>query len=493
MCALALQRRGLPSLVLERDPEPPAGLDPAQSMAWLRKGAPQSLHPHFLMGRLRALLEARYPDLLQLLVDGGAGESGLTDYLHPLALPDHVPRTSDECLRTLNVRRTTLEMLLRRYVLTQPGIDLRAGVRVTDLQVDAGVPAIVRGVCAEREGSTEQLPAAVVIDASGRFSRLPDRLGVPLRVEQHDSGIWYFTRHYRLRPGCSFPHHAGLPGAMFADFIVGALPADNGHFTVTYQIYREDREIARAMRDPGHFQAISMRIPKLRPWVEPESAEPLGEVFGFGQMDSFWRHSVVDDRALVRGFFSLGDSCVRSNPKFGRGCTWTTLAAHDLADILADVPDPDDRVRRYEAGLARAFRRDWETMRRIDAATTTGFEIAAGRRRAGPRERLAMSLETLVDRACVLDAAVFRQVWTGYHGFQDMDAWTRQPEMWLRLARAAIRAPRARAALAAQSARPSREEMADVSLADAQASVLSGGSGTACFDERGMTEERQHA
>jgi hypothetical protein len=35
--------------------------------------------------------------------------------------------------------------------------------------------------------------------------------------------------------------------------------------------------------------------------------------------------------------------------------------------------------------------------------------------------------------------------------------------------------------------------MADVSRADAQASVLSGGSGTACFDERGMTEERQHA
>ncbi|MDE0364119.1 MAG: FAD-dependent oxidoreductase, partial [Gammaproteobacteria bacterium] len=48
MSALAITRQGISVTVLERDAPPPVGVAPADSMDWLRKGVPQSLHPHFL-------------------------------------------------------------------------------------------------------------------------------------------------------------------------------------------------------------------------------------------------------------------------------------------------------------------------------------------------------------------------------------------------------------------------------------------------------------
>jgi len=52
MTALAVARHGFRVTLYERDPAPP-DVVPADSMRWLRRGVPQSLHPHFFMGRLR--------------------------------------------------------------------------------------------------------------------------------------------------------------------------------------------------------------------------------------------------------------------------------------------------------------------------------------------------------------------------------------------------------------------------------------------------------
>ena len=84
-------------------------------MDWLRKGVPQSLHPHFLMGRLRLLLEARYPQLVEALLEGGVGENELADYIHPGCRARYRQRAGDERLRSLNSRRTTFEMIARRF------------------------------------------------------------------------------------------------------------------------------------------------------------------------------------------------------------------------------------------------------------------------------------------------------------------------------------------------------------------------------------------
>ena len=157
-------------------------------------------------------------------------------------------------------------------------------------------------------------------------------------------------------------------------------------------------------------------------------------------------------------------SCIRSNPKFGRGCTWTSLAAHHLADLLAADMAPEERLRCYELWLEQQFRADWETMRRIDRATETAFEVASGRRRKTIGDRLSGWFDDLVKRAVLSEPEVFREVWSGYHGFTGMSDWLRRPQVWWRLARAAV-SRRDRPLQSSLRARPTREQLAGVGAA----------------------------
>lgn len=443
MSALALQRHGLHATLYERDSAPPQGVSAQDSIAWLRKGVPQSLHPHFFMGRLRILMEEHYPDIVESLFRAGVGESSASDYVHPDFTHRVRPRATDSRLRTLNCRRTTFEMIVRQHVETLPGIALRNDARATGLlteEADNG-SLLVRGITLEGDNGKQEAEADAVIDASGRFSKLARSLtesGIDMHEDQRDSGIWYFTRHYRIKPGATFPQVFGLPGAQFDDFVVGALPADNGAFTVTFQVFQDDKPLAQALRDPEHFQRVCEATNQVAPWVNPQRAVPTSDVYGFGQMDSYWRTTVIDGKSSVLNFFCVGDSAVRSNPKYGRGCTWTSLAAHKAAEVLAGGSSPDERIREYESWLEAEFRHDWLTMRTIDRSMERAFAVAMGKRKPGALEKVTQRVQAFTNDAMITEPALFRDLWTGYNGLQNMSTWARHPLNWLRMLRAWI-------------------------------------------------------
>ncbi len=463
MSALALSRRNIAVTIFERDEAPPADIDPADSMDWLRRGVPQSLHPHFFMGRMRTLLEEDYPGLVDALLASGVGENNLYDYVHPELTHRVSPSTTDSNLRTLNTRRTTFEMTVRNLVTTLPGVTIRNSAKVDGLcfAENTEVPTVI-GI----QLGDGIFNADAVIDSSGRFSKLSKALiahGVTLQDDQRDSGIIYLTRHYKLNDGCEFPSAFGLPGAQFPEFTVGALPADNGHFTVTFQVYREDTALTKALRDPDQFQWACSQVSQTAPWVDPERAHPVSKIHGFGQMDSFWRNTVNDGKPGVLNFFFLGDACLRSNPKYGRGCTWSALAAHELADILATDLDPAERIRRYESNLKEMFHRDWLTMRSIDQSTEKAFSAAMGYHKAGIAERFTQAFQAFVNSAIISEPALFRDLWTGYNGFAEMSDWSRKPANWFRLARAWVTRGYHAELLESQRGRPSHQAMIDPS------------------------------
>src|SRR5436190_1632533 len=72
--------------LLERDVEPEAATADEAFTAWQRRGAPQVRHSHAFLGRLRALLRDRYPDLLDALRAAGAAELDMLAR-PPLTLP----------------------------------------------------------------------------------------------------------------------------------------------------------------------------------------------------------------------------------------------------------------------------------------------------------------------------------------------------------------------------------------------------------------------
>jgi 2-polyprenyl-6-methoxyphenol hydroxylase-like FAD-dependent oxidoreductase len=468
-CALALAGRGLEVALFERDLAPPDGAASASEIAQRRRGVPHAVHPHFLMGRLRESLRARHPELLARLAEAGAGDGRFVDSLHPLARAHCAPRAGDAALTSIAARRTTFERVIRDYVAERGLARIESGVEVAGLIVETGSPLRVQGLrVRSRAGGIAESRADVVIDASGRggaLARELEALGARIPEEQHDAGIFYFTRHYELQPGRAYPFSHGLPGLIFPDFIVGALPADGGAFTVTYQVYRDDPEMIAVVRDAERFHALCMRLPVIARWVDPAQARPTSDIFGFGHMDAFWRSCVVGGEPSVIGLHFVGDTAVRSNPKYGRGCTWSLVGAQLLADALGASTSPHERALRYDAALERELRADWRTMLALDAASRARFEVAVGRRPAALADRAREQFTQLVDEAQVADGDFFRAIWTGYHGLSRMDAWMRSPAAWLRLGRHACLRRRRRALLAERSVRPAREQIIAASRA----------------------------
>ncbi|HSP97622.1 MAG TPA: FAD-dependent oxidoreductase [Candidatus Dormibacteraeota bacterium] len=343
--ARVLSDRGARVTILERDAEPEAA-DPATAFSsWQRKGAPQVRHSHAFLGRLRKLLREKYPDLLDGLLAAGAAELDMLAR-PPLTLPPLMPEPGDADLVALGCRRTTFEWVVRRNVLVRPGVTLLGGAQMRELVAAAGSPPRVTGVRYARNGEEHTLDADLVIDASGRHSRAPawlEAIGAgapPEELEQ--SGVVYYTRFYRFRPGAVEPPRSPHPAAADYNWVKYAIfPADGGVFSITFAIPLAFPRL-KVLANVAAFDAMTRTLPALVPWVDPAVSEPIGDpahpVQAMGGLINRLRRFVVDGRPLARGLFVLGDAAYCTNPLYGRGCAQAFLHADLLGEALDAHP-----------------------------------------------------------------------------------------------------------------------------------------------------------
>lgn len=437
--ALAVQAKGFEVALLERDPPPPDYFDPTGVSTWRRRGAPQVPHPHFLMGGLRNLIYAHHPQLVDALLQAGVWELPFIDTLHPVARSNYRVRAGDAQLTAFVSRRSTLETVMRRYVDALPGVTVHSQCEAEALLFEPGMePLKAVGVRIRREhADTEELRGDIVIDASGRSGRLDRQLrelGADIRDEHYESGDVYFTRQYRLKPGNEYAPLHGLPAIITSDYTIGMLPADNGYFTITIAVWKDDPVLYEAVKDPLKFETFCRMIPRAAGWIDPAFATPVNNiVYGFGALDSFWRTTVVDGKPQVHGLFFIGDTAVRTNPKYGRGCTWGFTQAHLLADILESTADPERRVVSYEAELHSAFRANWSTTLTMDRDRYRQFRAKLFGQPLTLRDRASAALdEIIIQRGMRADAHLHRAIMTGYHGLAGLADWVRSPSVWVR-------------------------------------------------------------
>ncbi len=437
--ALAMQAKGFDAELLERDPAPPDEFDPTGVSTWRRRGAPQVPHPHFLMGGLRNLIYAHHPKLVAALLQAGVWELPFIDTLHPVARTNYRARPGDAQLTAFVSRRSTLEIVMRRYVNALPGVTVHSQCEAEALLFGAETkPLTAVGVRMRRKhADTIELRGDIVIDASGRSGRLDRQLrelGADIRDEHYESGDVYFTRQYRLNPGNAYAPLHGLPAIITSDYTIGMLPADNGYFTITIAVWKDDPVLYEAVKDPRKFETFCRLIPRAAGWIDPAFATPVNNiVYGFGALDSFWRTTVVDGQAQVHGLFFIGDTAVRTNPKYGRGCTWGFTQAHLLADILEHSTDPEQRIVSYEAELGRAFRANWTTTLTMDRDRYKQYRAKLFGQPLTLRDRVSAALdEIVIQRGMRADAHLHRAIMTGYHGLAGLADWVKNPSVWAR-------------------------------------------------------------
>jgi len=433
--ALALAPTGRQVVLLERDPPPPPGDADTAFAEWTRRGVGHLRHSHAFLARLRTIVRDAHPGLLEDLRAAGCRELGFDGMLTDIHRQTYVPRPEDADFVVLTSRRTTLELVIRRYVERLPNVEIRSETFVQKLLVerpDLG-PPVVAGVSIDTPEGPRHVLADLVVDAGGRTSQGVEQLrdgGAPIQEESESAGILYFTRHYRLLPGQSEPPRGKAPATGDLGFLkFGVFPGDNGCFSITLCLPEIEMELRKSIVRPETFDAVCNQMPGLAPWIAPDRAEGVSRVFGMGDLQSRWRDLVHRGEASVLGYFALGDSLIRTNPLYGRGCSFAAIGAYLLRDALEASDDPAERLVLYHKRVRAELRPYYVSMRDQDRAS-----IRRARRALTPdyqpnlRARLLKSfVEDGVNIAVRSDPDVLREALRGFHMLEHPSAWLRRP------------------------------------------------------------------
>lgn len=423
-------------VIIERD-GPLDTSDPDELFRnWKRNGVAHLRQSHAFLARLRVIMKEEHPALIDQLLANGVRELPFDIWLTEQQQDGYRPEPQDEELTMITSRRTTLEMTMRHYVEALPNVKLICGFRVERLLTRKGEDGIleVNGVEGMLDGVHTAVTADIVVDASGKGGRGIKQLideGARIAEESESAGILYFTRHYRLLPGQTEPDRRTNPPASgdLGYLKFGVFPGDNGNFSITLAVPEVETELRQAIVDPEIFHAITLMLPGLLPWTNAGRSEPTGKVIGMGDLVSRWRDMVVDGKPAARGYFALGDTLVRTNPLFGRGCSFAAVSAQSLRKVLDCHNDPTERAIAFHAAVKAELHPFYLNQRRQDRAA-----IKEARRALTPgqrprwRTRLTKSfIKDGIEIAIRSDTKLLRAALRGFHMLEQPDAWLRRP------------------------------------------------------------------
>ena len=335
-----------------------------------RRGVPQARHSHGLLASGLNTLNGLFPGMIQEAIDAGA-------------LPIDVMRDAHLCIgggehlrfesgfEGLLISRPLLEGLVRERVRSIANIRLRDGCQVQGLTATSDNNRVT-GV----RVNGDVLPAALVVDATGRGSRSPVWLegmgyGRP-KEERIEIDIAYATRRFRR-----YPDH--LNGALAAvipptseDKRGGVMIAqENGAWIVSLNAYCG----GSVPTELSAFVDYAKTIPAPYIYDVVSQAEPIGDAETFRFRASTRRRYESMSR-FPEGYLVIGDAICCFNPAYGQGMSVAVLEALEL----------DKTVRMSSAGLARRFFRQVaklvDTPWTIAAAGDLRFPEVPGRRTA---------------------------------------------------------------------------------------------------------------
>jgi 2-polyprenyl-6-methoxyphenol hydroxylase-like FAD-dependent oxidoreductase len=342
--------------VLERD-RLPDGPD-------ARKGTPQARHIHVLLTAGRRVLERTFPGLIEDLTAAGAEDyDAIADmeWLSPAGPAVRFPSG----IRLLGATRDLIEWAVRKRILSDTRIRVRTSVDVVGLRLTPTGGRVVGLNLEDRTGAekaVEALDADLVVDASGRGSRVPQwlgALGFPRPQETVVNGfLGYASRLVRPPTDrkmdwkifyiqCAPPHRrrggviATIEGGQWIVTLIGGgkdnPPTDEDGF----------REFARSLPDPRFAQAY-------------ESATPLTPIVGTRTTENRVRH-YEELTKRPEGLLVTGDAACAFNPVYGQGMSSAAVGADVLDQCLVKCRPgrTDGLAARFQKRLAKANTRPW--------------------------------------------------------------------------------------------------------------------------------------
>jgi 2-polyprenyl-6-methoxyphenol hydroxylase-like FAD-dependent oxidoreductase len=313
-------------IIFERDELPDA---PAQ-----RAAVPQGRHVHLLMARGAAEFEGLFPGLLDDMVAAGVPMlENRPDSIH-FGAAGHVLGTAHTLQDEFTAyvpSRPHLEWQIRRRVEAIPNVEIRREA-VAEPRFSPAEERVT-GVLLDADDPDTAVPAELVVDATGRGTRLPvwlEQWGFERPPEDTvDVGIGYSSQQVRIPPGL-IEEKVVVAGACREQPLgLGMLVYEDGIWTVT--------TFGIAKVEPPHDFAgmCALADEILPPHVSGalRAGEPIGDVAFHKYPVSRWRRYDKLTR-FPTGIIPFGDAVVSFNPTFGQGMTMSSIQAGNLRTVL---------------------------------------------------------------------------------------------------------------------------------------------------------------
>ena len=299
-----------------------------------RAAVPQGRHVHLLMARGADEFEGLFPGLLDGMVAAGVPKLANRPDSISFGAAGHLLGTQSTLRKEFTAyvpSRPHLEWQIRNRALAIPNVTLvRHGVAEPRYE-----PAEERvtGVLLEAGDESSAVSADLVVDATGRGTRLPvwlEQWGYGRPTEETvDVGIKYATHQVRIPndlihekvvvAGANRENPVGLGMLLYEDGLWGLTTFGTGK-----------------VEPPNDFDGMCALADEILPThvsVALRQGEPIGDVAFHAYPTSRWRRYDRMDR-FPTGIIPFGDAVVSFNPTFGQGMTMTSIQAGNLHAVL---------------------------------------------------------------------------------------------------------------------------------------------------------------
>lgn len=359
LAAAALADTGRAVTVVERDVLP--------DTTFQRRGIPQGPHLHSLLSQGWRIMEELVPGLINDVIAAGAhvlddARMGARMYIQngPYAFNRTEPVADPAALASYLVTRPLLESVLRRRVVALPTVTIKDGHDIGELVADQ--PGRITGVTISnrRTGATQTLEADLVIDATGRATRMP----LLLETLHYDRPpLWSFTVH-----GVYYSQQIAIPDEdTFPERLVLVVPSgsagrgglaagERGTWTLTIAAHADDHPTA-----PATFaEMLTLAETFVPSHIHPalRRAVPLSDIAVYRYPGGSW-HRYDHCARHPDGLLVIGDAMCCLDPIHGQGVTMAAWHAQALRAHLHDHGSVEPQ--RFYVSLAHIIGPVWAT------------------------------------------------------------------------------------------------------------------------------------